>query len=178
MSDQFIGQIQLFSFNFAPYQWAFCAGQLMPIQQNTALFSLLGVSFGGNGTSSFGLPNFQGQAACGVGQGPGLSQRDIGEMFGTEAVQLTSNQLASHNHTVSVFNQHVDTKRHGTPQPQDAITLPTNIAPFTTDATSSGNFPAAMLGANTTSNLPHANQQPYLAMNFCIALSGVFPTRP
>ena len=178
MSDQFLGQIQLFSFNFAPSQWAQCAGQIMPIQQNTALFSLLGINFGGNGTTTFGLPNFQGQAACGVGQGPGLSQRDIGEVFGAESVQLVPSELASHIHTVNVFTQHDATKRHGTPLAQDAITAPVNISPFTTDATTSGSFPASMLGANTTQNLAHPNQQPYLAMNFCIALAGKFPSRP
>ena len=178
MSDQFIGQIQLFAFNFAPYQWAMCAGQIMPIQQNAALFSLLGVNFGGNGTSTFALPNFQGQAACAVGQGTGLSQRDIGETFGSENVSLTYDQLAAHNHTVNVYTQHDVAKRHGTPVAQDAITVPANISPFTTVATPNGTFPAGMLGANTTNNLPHANQQPYLALNFCIALAGNFPTRP
>lgn len=177
MSEPFLGQIQMFGFNFAPKNWALCAGQLMPIQQNTALFSLLGVNFGGNGTTIFGLPNFQGMAACAQGQGPGLTERFVGETFGSETVPLQANQMPAHNHSANLFAQRDQTKRHGTPQSGDALTVPNAVSPFTANSVPTGSFPASMIGSGGGGQ-PHANQQPYLALNFCIALAGVFPQRP
>lgn len=177
MSDPFLGQLQIFGFNFAPANWALCAGQIMPISQNTALFSLLGTSFGGNGTTNFGLPNFQGNAACGMGQGPGLTQRSVGETFGTETVTLLTSEMPAHNHSFNVFNQGDATKRHGTPVSGDALTAPGTVTPFVSGATVAGNFAPQMIGL-AGGGQPHPNQQPYLAMNFCIALSGIFPQRP
>ncbi|WP_430391817.1 phage tail protein [Dyella sp. 20L07] len=178
MSDPFIGEIQIFAFNFAPARWAFCAGQILPIQQNTALFSLLGTNYGGNGQNTFGLPNLQGQTVCATGQGPGLSQRDLGETFGSETVTLTSNQMPMHLHSANVYGQRDTTKRHSSPLAQDALLVPATITPFTTTNTVGGSFVPAMIGPATGGNQPHPNQQPYLTLNFCIALAGNFPPRP
>lgn len=177
MSDPFIGQVQIFGFGFAPSSWAQCAGQIMPIAQNTALFSLLGTSFGGDGKTTYALPNFQGVAACAVGQGPGLTGRVIGEAFGSKTVTLLTNEMPSHSHAFNVFNQGDATKRHGVPLPGDALSIPGAVTPFVPGATVSGNFPAAVV-APAGGNQPHENQQPYLTLNFCIALSGIFPQRP
>jgi len=176
MSDPFLGQIQIFGFDFAPNQWAVCAGQLMPISQNTALFSLLGVNYGGDGRVTYGLPNFQGNAACAVGQGPGLSNRQIGEQFGSASVTLTGAEMPAHNHGFNVVNQ-VAAKRHAVPVAGDTVSAPGTYKPFASGATAAGNFPATMIGGGG-GGLPHANQQPYLALNFCIALAGEFPQRP
>ncbi|MHB1056905.1 MAG: phage tail protein [Rhodanobacter sp.] len=176
MSEPFLGQMQIFGFNFAPKDWAQCAGQIMPISQNTALFSLLGVNFGGDGKATFGLPNFIGSAACAVGQGPGLSPRSIGETFGTETVTLNSTEMPMHSHTLNIFGQNTAAKRHGTPVSNDALVSPT-AGVFTTTTTASGIFPVNVIGQAGGSQ-PHNNQQPYLVLNFCIALSGVFPQRP
>ncbi|WP_266170875.1 phage tail protein [Dyella subtropica] len=177
MTTPFLGEIQLFGFNFAPFRWAQCSGQLMPISQNTALFSLLGTNFGGNGQSNFALPNFQGNVPCSQGQAPGLSPRDVGEIFGTTTVSLNSQEMAAHNHNMHIFGQPDATKRHGIPLSGDAVLIPGHDGPFTTSATSNTTFPAAMTGPGGGSGLPHENQQPYLAVNFCIALAGIFPAR-
>lgn len=178
MSDPFLGQMQIFGFNFAPSGWAFCAGQIMPISQNTALFSLLGTTYGGDGKSTYGLPNFQGSAGCAVGQGPGLTARYIGETFGSESVTITGNEMPTHNHAFNVYNQSDASKRHGTPVSGDALSAPGSITPFVTGTPPVGGaFPSTMIQPAGGSQ-PHANQQPYLSLNFCIALSGVFPQRP
>jgi microcystin-dependent protein len=176
MSDPFLGQLQIFGFGFAPVNWALCTGQLLPISQYSALFSLLGTNYGGNGTTNFGLPNFQGTAACATGQGPGLSPRNVGETFGSETVTLISSEMPAHTHPFNVFNQSDGTKRHGTPIAGDALSAPGTVTPFVAGAVA-GNFAPQMIGP-AGGNQPHANQQPYLAMNFCIALSGIFPQRP
>lgn len=178
MSEPFLGQIQMFGFNFAPTNWALCAGQIMPISQNTALFSLLGNIYGGNGVSTYGLPNFQGSAACAVGQGPGLTNRDPGESFGEENVTLLTAQMPMHGHGFNIYNQNDAGKRHGTPASGDALSAPGSITPFVGgNPPAGGSFPATMLQA-AGGGQPHANQQPYLSLNFCIALNGAFPQRP
>jgi microcystin-dependent protein len=177
MSDPFTGQVQIFGFDFAPKNWAQCAGQIMPIRQNTALFSLLGTNFGGDGVVTYALPNFQGSAACAVGQGPGLSGRTIGETFGTETVTLKSSEMPSHSHAFNVFNQSDTSKRHAAPSPGDALSAPGSITPFVSGATVAGYFPVPMI-APVGGSQPHPNQQPYLVLNFCIALTGIFPSRP
>jgi microcystin-dependent protein len=177
MSDPFLGQLQIFGFPFAPRNWALCTGQLLPISQYTALFSLLGVNFGGNGTSNFGLPNFQGAAACATGQGPGLTPRAIGEAFGSDTVTLLAGEMPAHSHPFEVFNQADGTKRHGAPVAGDALSAPGTVTPFVSGATVAGNFAPTMIGV-AGGGQPHPNQQPYLAMNFCIALNGIFPQRP
>lgn len=177
MSDPFLGEMQIFGFGFAPANWALCAGQIMPISQNTALFSLLGMNFGGDGKVTYALPNLQGSAACAVGQGPGLTERYIGEAFGSENVTLLPNEMPAHTHAFNVFNQGDGTKRHASPLPGDALSAPGTVTPFVSGATVAGNFPPQMIGVAGGSQ-PHTNQQPYLALNFCIALQGIFPQRP
>lgn len=177
MSDPFTGQVQIFGFDFAPINWAQCAGQIMPIAQNTALFSLLGTNFGGDGKVTYALPNFQGSAACAVGQGRGLTERVLGEAFGSETVTLQSSEMPSHRHAFNVFNQGDATKRHAAPSSGDALSAPGTITPFVSGATVSGNFPVSMI-APAGGGQPHPNQQPYLALNFCIALNGIYPQRP
>ena len=177
MSDPFIGEIQMYGFNFAPLNWAMCQGQLMPIQQNTALFSLLGTTFGGNGTSNYQLPNFTAFAACGQGQGLGLTQRDMGETFGTDSVTLLYNQMPAHNHAARIYNQTDTSKRTGVPASGDAMVLPESTPPFTTTNVTNSVFPSSTVGVSGGGQA-HANQQPYLTLNFCICLQGTFPSRP
>ena len=179
MSEPFIGEIQIFGFNFNPGNWAFCQGALLPIAQNTALFSLLGTTYGGNGQTTFALPNFNGRAACQQGQGPGLSPRSLGETFGTNQVALTSNQMPAHNHALIAYAQPDPSLKSGTPTPNSSFSTLGNAAsrPFTAVPIDDHQAPQ-MIGADSGSGTPHANQQPYLAINFCIALIGVFPSRP
>lgn len=178
MANQFLGQIMLVGFNFAPYGWAQCHGQLLPISSNTALFSLLGTNYGGDGRSSFGLPNLQGRCAVGFGQGPGLSQYDLGQTGGSVSVTLNSSNIPAHTHTVKATEGRV----------QSASTPASNF--FSEVSLSSiGNIydgsPAApflamsqsTLGASAGGNMPHNNMMPYLALNWIIALQGVFPPR-
>ncbi|RAO74757.1 phage tail protein [Dyella jiangningensis] len=177
MSDPFLGEIQIYGFNFAPNQWAMCQGQLMPIQQNTALFSLLGTTYGGNGTSNYQLPNFNGNAACGQGLGVGLSERVLGETFGTETVTLLSTEMPAHTHGARVYNQTEATKRTGIPGTGNSLTVPQTTGPFTNTSAVNTAFAPQTIGI-TGASQPHPNQQPYLSLNFCIALAGAFPQRP
>jgi microcystin-dependent protein len=169
--DPFVAEVRIFPFNFAPNGWAFCNGQLMPISQNTALFSLLGTTYGGNGSSNFALPDLQGNAPMHPGQGPGLSLHDLGEVGGSATVTLLESEIPAHKHTIQVasLNSQALTPNgnvtgRGNPTPIYAATL----------------TPVAM-GTNTIApqggNQPHNNMQPYLVVNFCIALQGVFPPR-
>jgi microcystin-dependent protein len=177
MSDPFIGEIQIYGFNFAPYNWAMCQGQLMPIQQNTALFSLLGVQFGGNGTSNYQLPNYVGNAACGQGQGSGLTPRAVGETFGSNAVTLLSNEMPAHTHGARIYNQPTTANRTGIPASGDAIITPESATILATTTTTNTAFPAQTIGL-AGGNQAHENRQPYLTLNFCISLAGTFPQRP
>jgi microcystin-dependent protein len=173
VSDPFLAEIKIFPFNFAPKGWAFCDGQLLPLSQNTALFSLLGTTYGGDGKSNFGLPNFQGSAPMFYGQGPGLSLHDIGEIAGSDTVSLLESEIPSHPHTLmaSAHNATLDA-----PSPNNALsrsapqqiyaTLPAPPTPLA-DAT------IAPAGGDQ----PHNNLMPYLTLNFCIALQGVYPPR-
>ncbi|RUL63397.1 phage tail protein [Dyella dinghuensis] len=177
MTTPYLGEVQIFGFNYAPYQWAICAGQLMPIQQNTALFSLLGTNFGGDGKSNFGLPNYGGTTACGQGQGPGLTQRVVGESFGSESVTLLQSEIPGHNHTLNLHGQQDQSLRHGIPANGDFLLLPANATPFVSQPQPNVNFAPSMIGT-AGQGQPHENRQPLLALNFCIALSGLFPPRP
>ena len=173
MSQQFLGEIRIFATNFAPNGWAMCNGQLLPISQYTALFSLLGTTYGGNGTSNFGLPNLQGVAPLHQGQGPGLSDYVWGETGGVETVALLSTEVPQHTHAynsvaggrgeVAVVTGHVNS---------DAAAL-TNIYGTTSDGTQMN--PAMLQPAG--SGTPHNNMQPYLVVNFCIAMQGMYPAR-
>ena len=177
MSEPFIGEIQMFGFDYNPYGWAYCNGATMAVQQNTALYSLLGVAYGGNGTSTFMLPNLTSRAACSMGQGPGLTPRDMGETFGDFAVTLNQSQMPTHQHDITVFQQSDATKRSGTPTSGGGLCQPgaNTVKPFSTAAPNTPMSPT-MLKPVTNGGLPHSNQQPYLAVNFCIALNGVFPS--
>lgn len=175
MTEPFIGQIQPFGFNFAPRGWAFCNGAVMAIQQNTALFSLLGVQYGGNGTTTFQLPNFTGRAGCNQGQGPGLTPRTIGETFGENSVTLTVQEMAAHSHALNVYAQGDTSKRASAPASGSALAAPTTLTPYATAAQPNAPFSPIACGI-AGGGQPHENRQPYLAINFCIALEGVFPS--
>ncbi len=168
MSDPFVAQIMIVGFNYAPRGWATCDGQLLPIQQNTALFSLLGTTYGGNGQTTFGLPNLSGRAPMHPGQGPGLTPRTLGETDGSSAVTLLTSEMPAHWHPQGA---HLSTANTGTPSAA--------VSPAQTTSNAYG--PATSLVAmNDTvgGNQPHNNMQPYLGMNFVIALQGIFPQRP
>ncbi|MCA6098058.1 phage tail protein [Bradyrhizobium australafricanum] len=176
MADPFVAEIRIFPFNFAPKGWAFCSGQILPISQNTALFSLLGVTYGGNGTTNFALPNTQGNAPLAPGQGPGLSLYDLGETIGSPNVTLLQNQIPQHNHPVNVGTQ--DTADVQVPSPTRILGKSANAFAYVpgSPAPTLTQMNATMIGM-TGGNLPHNNMQPYLTLNFCIALQGVFPAR-
>ncbi len=173
MSEPFLAEVRILPFNFAPAGWAVCAGQVLPISQNTAVFSLLGVNYGGNGTTNFALPNLQGQVAVGAGQGPGLSPYSVGQTGGTETVTLVANQLAAHNHPASAIH---DAGNSYSPAGDSWSADGANRAKLYRSAD-----PTVPMGANAVSpaggNQPHNNLQPYLVLNYCIALVGVFPSR-
>ena len=176
MSDQYVGEIRMAGFNFPPVGWAQCNGQTMSISQNTALFSLLGTYYGGNGTSTFGLPNLQASAPMGAGNGSGLTPRVQGETGGESSVTLTSNQIPSHNHPVACMSG---------PGSLNSPNVPGN-AVWAGDGSRGVELYAT---ANTTiamstqavqpagGNLPHNNVQPCLTVTFIIAMQGLYPPR-
>jgi microcystin-dependent protein len=174
MTDQFVGEIRIFGGNFAPNGWALCNGQILQISQNTALFSLLGTQFGGNGTSNFALPNLQGSVPVGQGSGAGLSPRDIGETGGEQNVTLLQATMASHFHQMSGAATSASSV---TPGPTMALAQPPAIAPIY--QTSLGSPATLNVGAVPPSggSQPHNNLQPFLVLNFIIALQGIFPAR-
>ena len=177
MSDPFVAEIRMFGFNFAPIGWATCDGQLMPIAQNTALFSLLGTTFGGNGVTTFGLPNLQGCAVMHSGQGPGLTNHFLGEVSGDATVTLLQSEIPSHNHQLMVSTNQAD--EDGSKNPGN-MALGRGQASATLYAQFPSGTPVTMhpqaLGV-TGAGLPHNNMMPSLTMNFCIALQGIFPAR-
>ena len=174
MADPFIAEIRIFPFNFAPTGWAWCDGQLIPISQNTALFSLLGTAYGGNGKSNFGLPNMQASAPMHPQQGPGLSDHDLGETGGTENVTLLQSEIPVHTHALNASTQPGED-----PSPAgEALARSTGASLYQTDAsTRQVQLSPSAVGV-TGGGLPHNNLQPYLTLNFNIALQGVFPPRP
>lgn len=173
MADPFVAEIRIYPFNFAPTGWAFCNGQLLPLSQNTALFSLLGTTYGGDGKSNFALPNLQGGAPMHPGQGPGLSLHDLGEQSGAETVALLESELPAHIHTLLAVNFAASLNAPGPDRGlarssggfayQQSAANPVNLAPQVLNPVGGGQ--------------PHNNMMPYLALNFCIALQGVFPPR-
>ncbi|MBV9993032.1 MAG: phage tail protein [Alphaproteobacteria bacterium] len=179
MSSPFVAEVTIYPFNFAPKGWAFCAGQLLPISQNTALFSLLGTTYGGDGKSTFGLPDFQGSVPLGQGQSPGTSQYFLGEQTGVESVTLITSEMPSHNHGfVASSDQGTTTVSTGN-QLAKALT-PGKLQSYTGNYLNNSNVNVAMSPLSTSfsgGGLPHQNMQPYLTLNFCIALQGVFPPR-
>jgi microcystin-dependent protein len=173
MSDQFLAEIRIFPFNFPPTGWAFCDGQLMPISQNTSLFALLGTVYGGDGKSTFALPDLQGNAPMQPGQGQGLSLRDLGEMSGVESITLLQSEIPFHTHSMMAQNTF-----GASTDPVDRLWG----RPFGGGSmyAASGTVTALAFEAISPAGggLPHNNMQPYLTLNFCIALQGIFPQRP
>ena len=168
MADPFVAEIKIFAGNFAPTGHAFCNGQLLPISQNVALFSLLGTTYGGDGKSTFALPNLQARAPLHPGQGPGLSQRELGETGGVAAVALQLSEIPAHNH--GPLNVHDAPGTSGTPgAAKNLAKAPSNIYGPATNLVAMGD----PIGGGTA----HENRQPYLALTFIIALQGVFPPR-
>ncbi|MEG3191233.1 phage tail protein [Lysobacter sp. D1-1-M9] len=174
MTEPFVGEIQAVGFNFAPKGWAQCNGALLSISQNTALFSLLGTTYGGNGTTTFGLPNLMGRAACNRGQGPGLAPRRQGEAFGESAVTLTSAQMPAHQHGLTLYAQPDPSRRSGAPAAGSAVSNPGNGAPFVASSPTT-TFAPSLIGP-AGGGQAHPNEQPYLGVNFCIALQGIYPS--
>ena len=175
MADPFVAEIRIFPFNFAPTGWALCNGQLLPISQNTALFSLLGTTYGGNGQSNFALPNLQGMAPMFFGQGPGLSQRSEGEQSGSDAVTLLISEIPNHGHSLMAKSSGGQAdpvaKLFGAAGTQLPPPNYYSNAPGTLTAMSQQAL--AVAGSDT----PHNNLMPYLVLTFCIALQGVYPPR-
>jgi microcystin-dependent protein len=180
MAEPFLGEIEAFSFSFAPKGWALCAGQLLPINQNQALFALLGTTFGGNGTTTFALPDLRGRIANASGQGPSLGNYDLGQTGGEEShtLALTEMQPSGHSHTVTAKNNGAT---GGTNVPSNAVTLGSGYA-------SEPNSPVvniygwaaptvAMGSLGPAGGQPHENRMPFLGLNYCIALQGIFPSR-
>ena len=169
--DPFVAEIRIFPFNFPPKGWAFCDGQILPLSQNTALFSLLGTTYGGDGKSNFGLPNMQGNAPMHPGQGPGLSLHDLGETGGSETVLLQQSEMPSHSHgLIASAADGTNTKPAGQLFAQGVGVSIWGTTPPNTQ------FNGNALSPNG-GNQPHNNMMPYLTLNFCIALQGVYPPR-
>lgn len=175
MTEPFLGEIQLFGFNFPPRGWSFCSGATMPIQQNTALFSLLGTQYGGNGQTTFQLPNLMARASCSRGQGPGLTDRTIGEAFGNATVTLTTQQMPAHAHGLVAFSQPDLTKRTNVPAAGAALGLPGSATARAYNGPPGNTAFAPTMLLPSGGGQPHDEHQPYLAVNFAIALQGVFP---
>ena len=173
MSEPYIAQIMIFGFNFAPRNYAFCRGQIIGIAQNQALFSLIGTTYGGDGVTTFALPNLQGSGIVNVGQGPGLSNYDLGQQAGADTVTLTSGQIPQHTHQVYGYQgTTVD------PGPNNSGWFGKSAVPGRIYSDQAHDQAFASQAITTSGgSLPHENQQPYLAMNYCIALYGIFPSR-
>jgi microcystin-dependent protein len=174
MSSPFVGEVRVVGFNFPPKGWAFCDGQLLPLSQNTALFSLLGTFYGGDGKSTFGLPNMQGRIAIGQGQGAGLAPYFIGQASGSPTVTLLQTEIPLHNHNLMAdAGDSVD----GSSPKGAALGKSAGTLMYTTNTTPLIKMNPQALQPNGNS-LPHNNMMPFLCLNFVIALQGVFPARP
>jgi microcystin-dependent protein len=179
MADPFVAEIRIFPFNFAPRGWAFCDGQLLPLSQNTALFSLIGTFYGGDGKSNFALPNMQGSVPIHTGAnqpGPGLSSYALGETGGSETVSLLESEMPSHAHTARASNQQGDVQQ---PTATTSLARPNGATPYVPGTPAP---PLVMMAPESLTPVggdqPHNNMQPYLTLNYCIALQGIFPARP
>ena len=173
MSEPFIAEIRIFAGNFTPRGWALCDGQLLPISQNTALFSLIGTIYGGDGRTTTALPNLQGRAPMHPGHGPGLTTRQVGQRGGTETETLTEAQLPSHNHGLQAA-----LSRAGVGNPAgNALNRSTGEQAYQTDASNNLVPMASQMVGNSGGSQAHNNMQPYLGLNFIIALVGLYPSR-
>ena len=169
MSEPFIAEVRIFAGNFAPRGWAFCNGQLLPIAQNTALFSLIGTTYGGDGRTTTALPNLQGRVPMHPGRGPGLTSHRLGQRGGSETATLAESQIPSHNHRLSANDQRADQTNPASTQflgKAEMYAPPGATTPMADEAL-----------AETGGSQPHDNLQPFLAMNFIIALVGLYPSR-
>jgi microcystin-dependent protein len=173
MTTPFIGEIQLFGFPYAPYQWSLCNGVLMAIRQNSALYALIGANYGGDGSVTFGLPNLFESANCSQGQGPGLSSRVIGEPFGAPSVSLGVNEMPAHTHLTATYSARGSSTK--TPAPSAGAYLAPNVSNTFLVAAPNTVLAPGMI-QNTGNSVPHENRQPFLALNYSIALVGAFPS--
>jgi microcystin-dependent protein len=174
MSDPFVGEVQIFGFDFAPRQWALCDGALLPLRQYIGLYPLIGTYYGGDGQTTFRLPNLVNRVAIGQGAGPGLTPRIIADALGTDGHTLTLNEMPAHNHSVTAYNggnNHVTT-----PTPTSGFGTTGRGGVYTAANTVPDTLlsPRAMVPAGN--NQPHENRQPFMALNYCIALQGVYPS--
>ncbi len=180
--EPFIGQVMLFAGNFAPRNWAFCNGQLLPISQNTALFSLLGTTYGGDGRTTFALPDLRGRAAMHAGTGPGLTPRPLGQRSGTETVVLSETQIPSHFHSIAgtasiqVGAEGKGVALHDSPTNNFLGSITDGYRDTGSGATMNANAIGGTTG-NTGGSQAHNNMQPFLVLNYIIALQGIFPSR-
>ena len=170
--DGVIGVIWMFGGNFAPRNWAFCDGQLLPISQNTALFSILGTTYGGDGRTTFGLPEMRGRVPMHAGNGPGLTPRNLGQRSGTETVTLTTQMIPSHGHPTSIAVS-TATGEEGTVSGN----IIANHANAVNEDATAGQFLGGVTSANTGGGQSHTNVQPFMVVNFVICLFGIFPSR-
>ena len=174
MADPFVAEIRVFGFQFAPKGWAHCDGQLLPISQNTALFSLLGTWYGGDGKSTFGLPDLQDRAAVAAGQGQSLTEYFLGDTGGTPTVTLINSEMPVHTHQVQARATAGDLQQPG---PDRALTRSGNGTIYSADTSNGLVTMAPQTIAPSGGSLPHNNLPPLLTLNFCIAMQGVFPPR-
>lgn len=179
--DELLAIVKIFAGNFAPRGYAFCQGQILSIAQNTALFSLLGTTYGGNGTTTFALPDLRGRAPIGVGQGPGLSSISLGEMSGTENVTILTNNMPAHNHAVTgTVQQPVNGNGADTDTPEASFPAVTNAPSYNTAPAPgqfAGNLSVNLQTAIAGGSQPMAIRNPYLGMNYVICTEGIFPSR-
>ncbi len=173
MADPFVAEIRIFPFNFAPKFWAFCDGQILPLSQNTALFSLLGTTYGGNGKDNFALPDMQGNVPMHPGQGPGLSLHDLGETGGSQTVTLLQSEIPAHTHSLNGQTTAADSNLPGSA----SISRVIGAKPYAPGSGAPQVAMAFQAVAPAGGDQPHNNMMPYLTLNFCIALAGVFPPR-
>jgi microcystin-dependent protein len=174
--DPFVAEIRIFAFNFAPKGWAWCDGQLLPLSQNTALFSLLGTTYGGNGKSNFALPDMQGNVPMHPGQGPGLPLYDLGQTGGSETVTLLESEIPNHTHAMRAHN--LDAADAQNPSPNTSLAQSAQGFAYQSVTNANLTFMAPQTLPPAGGSLPHNNMMPYLTFYFNIALQGVFPPRP
>ena len=173
MTDPFLGEVQILAFGYAPYNWSLANGQLIPIRQSTALYSLYGANFGGDGVQTFGLPNLAARMGCGAGQSPGNSLRSLGMPFGTSAISLSSDHMPTHTHGFGDYQPEGAGKLSGVPASGSAIGTTNTVNLFAPQTASTPMHGAAISSAG--SGVPHDNQQPSLGLIYAVAMAGVFP---